>query len=231
MDIKLKISAELNGISLCNFGEGKDWNGYFTKNQCYIDGLEKVKHKYKYVIGVDARDVLFMGGLDEIIKTYNENYLDKLVFNGEDFDGTVAGYDTSYPNKDIREEYTNHRTNLNYTSTNKYKFLNSGCFIGPIDTAIWAMKEAYKYKDNWGGNVDNGPMEEVYMSTDKIIVDEECKIFQTLSENESGGVNFDLIYKEGKPFNRRYKTNPAILHGPGKSHMVQPWRILNKNYY
>jgi hypothetical protein len=74
-------------------------------------------------------------------------------------------------------------------------------------------------------------MEEVYMTSHNIVVDEKCRIFQTLSENEAGGVNFDVIYKEGKPHNRRYKTNPKILHGPGHSLMVQPWRILNGNYY
>jgi hypothetical protein len=231
MDVKLKISAQLHGINLYNFGEGKDWNGYFTKNQCYIDGLESLKDKYGYVIGVDAMDVLFMDSLDNTIKEYNENYLGKLVFNGEDFDGTNAAYDNAYSNRIAREDYLNHRTKLNYTSTNKYKYLNSGCFIGPIDKVIWAMKEAYKYKDRWGGNVDNGPMEEVYLSTNDIVVDEECRIFQTLSDNEAGGVNFDLVYKEGKPFNKRYGTSPTILHGPGKCPMVQPWRILTNNYY
>jgi hypothetical protein len=228
MDVKLKISAQLNGIDLYNFGEGKDWNGYFTKNECYINKLEQLKAKYKYVIGVDGRDVLFMDGLDMILKVYNENYLGKLVFNGEDFNGSGLSFDKV---NGAREEYTNHRTKLNYASDNKYKFLNSGCFIGPIDTVIWAMKEAYNYKENWGGEVDNGPMEEVYLSSDDIVVDEECRIFQTLSSNEAGGVNFDLIYKEGKPFNKRYGTNPMILHGPGKSHMVQSWRILTNNYY
>jgi hypothetical protein len=228
MDVKLKISAQLHGINLCNFGEGKDWKDYFTKNECYINGLESVKHKYKYVIGVDARDVLFMGGLGEILNEYVENYNDKLVFNGEDYDGSIASFDKI---NGTREDYVDYRSKLNYASTNKYKYLNSGCFIGPIDTAIWAMKEAYKYKDKWGGNVDNGPMEDVYFSTDKIVVDEQCKIFQTLSDNEAGGVNFDLVYKQGKPFNRKYNTNPVILHGPGRCHMVQPWRILTNNYY
>lgn len=228
-DTKLRISAEIFGINLHNFGKDKQWQGYFTKNSEYINELSKLREQYTHVLGVDGRDVLFMDGLDSILKEYNENYLNKLVFNGEDCDGKNASYDKSKGTK--RNDCLDFRLELPYKSTGKYKYLNSGCFIGPIDTLIHSMKKAFEFKDKWGGNWDQGPMEEVYLSSDNIVVDEECRIFQVLSENESGGVNYDLIYKGSKPYNRRYETNPKILHGAGLSLMVQPWRIINGNYY
>jgi hypothetical protein len=229
MDTKLRISAEAFGINLHNFGKDKQWQGYFTKNSEYINELSKLREQYTHVLGVDARDVLFMDGLDSILKEYNEHYYNKLVFNGEDCDGLEASYDNALTTE--RDAYINYRPSLPYKSTGKYKYLNSGCFIGPIDTLIHSMEKAFRFKDKWGGNWDQGPMEEVYMTSHNMVVDEECRIFQILSENEAGGVNFDLIYKEGKPHNRRYETNPKILHGAGHSLMVQPWRILTGNYY
>lgn len=229
MDIKLQVSAAHFGIQLHNLGKGKHWDNYFTKNECYIAELKQLKQKYDYVLGVDARDVLFFDTLQAIIDTYNTYYSGKLVFNAEDFTGKAASYDLG--TRTTRVKYENHRLNLPYTSANKYKYLNSGCFMGPIDLVITAMQAAYAYKDKWGNSVDNGPMEEVYLSSNYIVLDEQCRIFQIMSENESGGVNFDLVYKQGKPYNRHTDTYPKILHAAGHSHFIQAWRILTGNYY
>jgi len=213
-----------------NFGENKKWKGYFTKNDLYISNLTKLKDRYKYALCVDARDILFMRGLDSILKNYNEYFLDKLVFNGEDTNETGASYDKVMGSS--RNNFINHRMDLPYTSTNKYKYLNSGAFIGPIDLIIETLTEAYKYKEKHGGSVDQGPIEEVYLSnTENICVDEKCKIFQVLSENNSGGVNFDVIYKKGKPYNRLTNSAPSVIHGPGHALMVQQWRMITDTYY
>lgn len=230
MDTKLRISAENFGINLHNFGKGKKWNNVFTKNTEYINELSLLDKTYTHVIGVDGRDVLFMDGLESILEEYNKSYYGKLVFNGEDSESDGATSDKAL-NIERYSGSIDHRSSLPYKSTGKYKYLNSGCFIGPIDTLIHSMEKAFKFKDKWGGNVDQGPMEEVYFESDNIVVDEECRIFQVLSENESGGVNYDLIYKGNKPYNRRYGTYPKILHGAGLSLMVQPWRMLTGNYY
>lgn len=188
---KLKVSAEHYGIAITNLGEGVEWGG---TDMTGPGGGHKINLLKRYisdlpdhhvVLFVDGYDVFFAGDLDTITKRYF-GFGRKVLFAAES---------VLWPDKKI----------LHPLSETKYRFLNSGVFMGEVAAlrAIlsdrienWEDDQLYYQKKFLSGNFDIG-------------LDYECYVFQC-HEPAMERMN-DLLR------NPITQCCPRIYHGNGGS--------------
>tara|TARA_B100000424_G_C22884184_1_gene470485 strand:+ start:254 stop:1021 length:768 start_codon:yes stop_codon:yes gene_type:complete len=224
-DKKILYSCERLGIKPKVFGRGKQWNGAIDKFLYFLDGIENMTVKEKYILFVDSRDVLFVKDLKEIEKRYKRYFKNYgLVFNGET---------NCYPNKDLAVAYPH--------QDKKYKYLNAGMCMGRTDFIMETfpkLKEHFTdYEKNWS---EQGVWTNIffdylkkYESDSPITLDYDCKIFQCLWDEEWGrSANFDIVYNKHKIYNKLTKTEPCVFHTPGPTCSdSQVWKIINNKYH
>lgn len=98
--------------------------------------LEAIKkHKFKYLIGLDSHDVLFLGDLKRVLKKFKSKKCE-LVFNCEKKFYPYFNDKYFLENKNFQDK----------VSKSIYKYLNSGCWMGKRDFCIKFFEECSKVR-------------------------------------------------------------------------------------
>jgi len=142
----------------------------------------------------------------------------------KDYKMVVNAETNCYPNKDLDEPQKK-------LEKGKYRYLNSGMYIGEIDYVIWVLKKCVELNLE----DDQESLQKVYIENSKDIkLDSNCELFQVLWDEEYGrSANFDMVfnYDSGSRYNQRTDTYPAIFHSPGPTgHLNQLDKVNNDNF-
>jgi len=119
---RLQCSAEKFGIKLDVLGLGQPYLGNGQKITFILDYLRALPVDDLFLF-VDAYDVIFLTGQDEILTCYNTDYQGDLVFGAERNFGMYS-WDDLY-------QYLRYPVKGSF-----YRFLNSGTIMGPVQKAI-----------------------------------------------------------------------------------------------
>lgn len=205
-------SAKINGIDIEVVGKGVPWEWYITKFEILDKYLSNVKEDY--ICFTDSKDVLFLGTKSNIIDVYKKHFLNKIVFNAE----INCWPDISISNQFPKQEFT-------------FKYLNSGCYIGPTKLIHKLIKESLKfskqdYNENPFGHFNNDQFvcQKTYLNNlfaDDIELDYYCRLFQTLY-----GVQDEIEYLETSIYNKHTKSNPLIIHGNGHTSLYKTGEVF-----
>lgn len=179
-------------------GEGKAWRGGDMsvgtgggqKINELLNAIEKLDNRL--LIVCDTFDLFPIATKEEIIdKFYQLCDKDKVIFSTEIF---------CWPDKSLSSLYPK--------SPTKYKFLNSGSFIGYRDRIYDLIK---------GSIVQNTDDDQLFfthqfLSSNNIVLDYHCHLFQTLT-----GCQQDIIIHKNRIYNRNTQSYPIFIHGNGNS--------------
>lgn len=204
----LRQSASRFNVNLTAIGKGEKWEGFTTKLKLYKEYLQT--RTEKFVLGMDSRDTLYINNADEILDRFIKLYYcrgHKIVFNSET---------NCYPNKELADKHP--------CQSKKYKYLNSGCFIGEREYFIDLLNECETYakkKKVINKNDDQELIQHIFLDKinkqdHSIWLDYDCNIFQVLWDEHGGrSANFDMVYQKDCCYNLNTKTFPCIIHYPG----------------
>ena len=195
-------------------GNWQKWENFKTKLDILLEELPKYKNKYDLVLFTDARDVMYWKGKKYIKKVLEKEFKDfKMVINAET---------NCYPNKDLKEAQDK-------IESGKYRYLNSGMFVGEIDFVIDVLK---KCKED-GLDDDQESFQNIYLEMPEYIkLDSNCELFQVMWDEEFGrSANFDIIFNNKFIYNVETNTYPCIFHSPGPTgHLNQLEKIVNRKF-
>ena len=224
-----------NGISLKVLGWGQKWKGLPQKLEAALS-YAKSQPKEDVMLFVDAYDVLFMGGANDILNIYLQMGSPKLLFGAECGCWPLTrSCLTRYPR-----------------SPTRYRYLNSGTWIARIESAVNLLKELM---------VRAGKGEAAYIANDQrlasdayvsgrmgIKIDHYAQLFQSMhatagpplpycnpledlvyepvTTNSKNSTNGDVkisAYSHSSTFkNRKTGSRPLIFHmnGGGKKYLL-----------
>lgn len=201
----LESSKKFN-FDVTVLGYNTEWKGFRDKPLNLYNHLKEIDDQEKYIIFVDAFDVLFCRDSEKLLEDFKNNYNeDDIVFNGETLSNSY------YVNKKWLEDYKPKEIDKN----NKYSYLNSGVFLGKIKNIVKMLKNLL---DEGIENDQKAVMELYNQKKFNICIDKKCILFSTFSS-----MNNDLIFKNNKIFNKHTKTYPYIIHGPGPYTRLEPY--------
>ena len=190
---RLNTSATKLGFDVKNIGANVEWNGTDMSGP---GGGQKINLIKEYlgtlpdddvVLFTDAYDVFYMFDVDTIVRRYMDMSVEVLF----------AAETECWPNKGMAQKHP--------TSHTKYKYLNSGCFIGRVATLKNLFGEALLDSDD-----DQLYIQRIWLNdTTKysLTLDYEQYIFQTNDKN--------LAFKDGLLYNPETKCYPCVYHGNG----------------
>lgn len=221
---RLFKSASVFGTYPIAIGKGEQWDGFSTKLKLYKEFLKT--RSEKFVLGTDSRDVLYFDSGSNILNRFLTSYYTrghKVVFNSET---------NCYPNGALADKHP--------CQSKKYKYLNSGCFIGEREYFIEILNRCEEYskkKKVVNKQDDQELIQHIFIDNIKnrdasIWLDYDCNIFQVLWDEHGGrSANFDLIYGRNYIYDQYTNTMPQIFHFPGPTgHGETIWKILNKKF-
>ena len=212
---RIEESANRVGIKdLKMFGGGwQKWENFKTKLDILLEELPKYKDDYQLVLFTDARDVMYWRG---------KKYIKKALKEFEDFKMVINAETNCYPNKDLKEAQDK-------IESGKYRYLNSGMFVGEIDFVIDILK---KCKED-GLDDDQESFQNIYLEMPEYIkLDSNCELFQVMWDEEFGrSANFDIIFNNKFIYNIETDTYPCIFHSPGPTgHLNQLEKIFHRKF-
>ena len=194
-------------------GNWQKWENFKTKLDILLEELPKYKNEYDLVLFTDARDVMYWRG---------KKYIKKALKEFEDFKMVINAETNCYPNKDLKEAQDK-------IESGKYRYLNSGMFVGEIDFVIDVLK---KCKED-GLDDDQESFQNIYLEMPEYIkLDSNCELFQVMWDEEFGrSANFDIIFNNKFIYNIETDTYPCIFHSPGPTgHLNQLEKIFNRKF-
>lgn len=204
LDILIE-SMEKFGLDYVVLGRDKHWKGFGTKIILLEQYLKTVVPEYTHVVFVDAYDVIFLSGIEEIEKKYANNWPDKIVFSAELNCWPCAELSDRYPPSD-----------------SLWRYLNSGSYMGPIARLLDLFKE---YPPVFEMDDQLYFTKILLNQQSPIMLDTNCSLFQTTAfcyNNEYGAEGARLV-------NNLTGTMPVVIHGNGRTPMDQVYKILKHN--
>lgn len=188
---QLRKSMDRLALDYVVLGMGEQWQGFGTKVIKTREYL-KILQAYTHFIFVDAYDTLFLKPVTE--------YEGGIIFSTEK---------NCWPD-----------VNAPYPESGKvFRYLNSGCYIAPIDEYLSLTDE---YPINYADD-DQRYFTNIYLQSGKIKLDTECKIFQSYAFTDKT----DLIVLPNKIINNHSKSEPAVVHFNGKCLDPKVYSMIN----
>jgi len=139
----------------------------------------------------DSYDVINLSREEEIISKYNNISKNKILFSAEKY---------CWPDSSLKQYYPETKS--------KYKYLNSGGFIGNAYEILKLIKMEINDNDD-----DQLYFTKLFLFDNKNIkLDYNCEIFQTLN----GSITDIYIYKN-RIINKNNSSIPSLMHGNGNS--------------
>lgn len=169
------------------------WRGWRSKITFYTEAVKKLGSKY--VMFLDAADVIALAGPDEVIETYKEL----------DHPWVYAAERNIWPRGSFKpDDYP--------PSESRYRYLNSGAYIGDREYIIEIYRD---WTNNWTANYDAFWSEQFWVAQnymrdqDSIRLDTGCKLFQCMA----GAWNCEA--SPGRLYNPETDTYPLLVHFNG----------------
>lgn len=190
------------------------WFGWPSKLLGFIEivrGLVAEGH-YTHVLFIDGADVVMLAGPDEVMRRYHK-FNHPWVYGAEPFIWSQGSF--------TPEQYP--------TPQCLYRYLNGGACVGRIDHVL-------SYFDKWTNNGKKPPLcfrgDQDWMAArfieeypDAIILDHECKLFQSMCGSLVGDTPHCTIVP-GKVHNNVTGTDPIVIHFNGGDDITTPDRRL-----
>ena len=197
---RLMDSAKRNGIDLSVIGLDGHWTGGDVPRLENPGGGQKINFVKKYiqdlddaciVVIVDGYDVVFTGGLDQIIERFRKHNC-KALFAAER---------TCWPDPNLADKYPE--------TFSPYKFLNSGTFVAEVAELKKIISEPIQDTDD----------DQLYYSLKYISgefdmkLDYECSLFQP---TEGCWEDVQYLDKASTTLkNTLFNSHPLVIHGNG----------------
>lgn len=207
-EYNLLQSAKLNNIDIEVLGKGVKWEWFITKLKVLNEFLPNVTEEY--ICFTDSRDVLFLNNEEEIWKVYEKHFYNKIVFNTEMY---------CYPHSTFQKYYPINKI--------KYKYLNSGCYIGPTDKVKELVNESLIIYKEQLDNDDQSLYQKIYLFRElkqHITLDQDCILFQSLCSED------DLLFGDTTILNKHTNSSPLIFHGNGKKDMTNVVKVIGRKF-
>lgn len=192
LDSAKRFCAEVHPL-----GVGTKWRGFSDKAK----GLREYLNTYAgdgLILFMDGYDSVFAAPLSKIIEVYMRDFYPQVVFSTER---------NCWPDGSLRDQYPTP------VSGSLYRYLNSGGFIGPVDTL---REMVNKLPDH---SSEQGQWTLLYLSEpEQFTLDTECVLFQ--STFDAGA---DLVMRGNRVYNQLTKTYPLTVHANGGGGDVTPY--------
>ncbi|AKI79486.1 putative procollagen-lysine2C2-oxoglutarate dioxygenase [Acanthamoeba polyphaga mimivirus] len=194
--LRFEKYCQAHNLQYMIVGEGKKWNGGNLESEAgggqkineLLTALESIKDN-KLIVVCDTYDLIPLSGPEEILRKYRFLTPDnKVVFSSELYCWPDASLVERYPKVDT-----------------KYKYLNSGAFMGYRDDIYEMIKNGVKDRDD-----DQLFFSIKFIETDKIVLDYKCELFQAMYR-----CNSDLVVHKNRIFNGYTNSYPVFAHGNG----------------
>ena len=196
---RLLASANQHSIDLKVLGLGEKYFGHGTKRVMLTNELKTYDPDDLFLF-VDAYDVIFLTGKDEIIEKYNAHYKDKLVYGAEQNFGMYSFDDIYYYLKyPIKEA--------------GYRFLNTGTIIGKIGDALNIFHSIGLEKSKRSDQMDT--IRYFTKHPSQMTVDQSHELF-AVNGGRAGLECQDYEIKQNRIFSTKTNTWPILFHVPGK---------------
>jgi procollagen-lysine,2-oxoglutarate 5-dioxygenase len=183
----LGLNTKWNGGDMKTTGGGQKIN--LLKKELKQWDIEKLKSTL--LLFSDSYDAINLSNEEEIIEKYNNISKNKILFSVEKYCWPDASLNQYYPE-----------------TKSKYKYLNSGGFIGNAYEILKLIKMDINDNDD-----DQLYFTKIFLFDNKNIkLDYNCEIFQTLN----GSISDIYIYKN-RILNINNSSIPSIIHGNGNS--------------
>lgn len=205
-------SAQHHGLTVETLGLGQPWKGGDMafpgggyKVNLLREALEPLKDSDRLVLFTDSYDVMFLGGLKEILARFLK--LDAgVVFGAEHY---------CWPDASLREKYP-------LVLGKGARFLNSGMFMG-FARDVYKVLSTTTIKDTEDDQLYYTKiyLDEAIREELRLKLDSRSELFQNL--NGAGHeVTLDFADDTGEGFlrNSEYATVPMVVHGNGPSKVV-----------
>ena len=191
-----------NNIKYKILGLNTKWNGGDMKNN--TGGGQKInllKEELKLwdinslkntlLLFSDSYDVINLSSEEEIIAKYNNISKNKILFSAEKY---------CWPDASLKKYYPETKS--------KYKYLNSGGFIGNAYEILKLIKMEINDHDD-----DQLYFTKLFLfDNQNIKLDYNCEIFQTLNETIE-----DIYIYKNRIINKNTSRMPILIHGNGNS--------------
>ena len=212
---RLITSGLKKGIEFENIAKGQKWVGGDMANS--TGGGQKINLIKNYIRGLPNNDIVFfcdgydvfvVDHIDEFLYRYSEiNH--KVVFAAEQFCWPV---DNAEEQKALVHKHSPHLDT-------KYKYLNSGVFIGRVSE----LKKIFKDPIDDDGD-DQLYCQQQYLSEKyDMVIDTDCYMFQCYEE--------EVYPKKGLLFNTETRCYNLLFHGNGGDEAKQKLNELYTNFY
>lgn len=197
---RLQTSADKHGIDLIVRGMGEEYLGNGKKRVLVHQFLQECDPNAVFMY-VDAFDVIFLTGEEEMRQKYFEHFEGEFLLGAEQNLGMYSFDDLFYF--------------LKYPIKNKrFKYLNAGTMMGPVKKGIQLLEELGV--ENEAQRSDQMDMIRYFTKhPTAFALDENHHIFG-VNGGRAGLELDDYSIKDGRLYSNPTKTWPALLHVPGK---------------
>lgn len=205
-------SAAHHGLTVETLGLGQPWKGgdmNFPGGGYKVNLLRKALEPYKdsdrLVLFTDSYDVMFLGGMKDILSRFLK-FDAGVLFGAEHY---------CWPEASLREKYP-------LVLGRGARFLNSGMFMG-FAKDIYQVLNQLQIEDT---DDDQLFYSRIYLDEElrdrlRLKLDHRAEIFQNLNGAERE-VKLDFADDNGEAYlrNVEYETSPMVVHGNGPSKVI-----------
>lgn len=192
---RLLATAQMHNIEVHPYGKGEFFDFFKSKIPALREFIEQFRGQYAHVLYTDAADSFFLAGLDEIMYRYDRMGAPSLLVSGE-----KGCHPYAYMKKYFDSKYST-----------PWRYMNPGGFLGHIDWVLRALEAIERYADP--NTNDQGPwMKALDDRAILVKVDQDCDIFQTMSDHVEGELDTD---SNGRLRNTITGATPCIVHFNG----------------
>lgn len=195
-------SCERFNIMPIILGIGLEWKGCCHKLHVTADALDSLRHYKKLVLFVDAYDSIFVDDIDAIVDEYGKIGA-PLVYSGDKICFPDPGKAENHP-----------------PTISPYRFLNAGGIIGETALVADSIECIRRFPWKWEHIDQDLIMADASLILEKITIDTECRIFQTLYNCVD-----DLDLSADRIYNKITNSYPKVMHGNGRQDMkvIENW--------
>jgi hypothetical protein len=215
-------SCKRNNIEPVILGWDEKWIGFGKKSMMIRDYIKSLPDE-EIVISVDPFDVIFLTGLDEIEKKFNQipaSFLCGALSLGK-FRGAIYNYEFNKTDKKLPRTATD------------YNFPNTGTWISRAGYARYLIDELVNKYEMTETSMDQQLITGLYIYNSHMVnIDWNSEIFHNLLFKDFVTRRpdlKDLKFSDGRIINTASGSMPCILHASGNANMKGLARKLGYN--
>ena len=198
---RLLSSARTHNIDVNVLGMGEKYLGHGTKRVMVSNALKSYPPDDLFLF-IDAYDVIFLSGKDELLEKYHQYYNGQLVYGAEHNFGMYSFDDIYY--------YLKYPVKK---STNQARYLNTGTIMGKISDGLKIFEAIVLNSANKSDQMDTI---RYFCNNNSIIsVDQDQWLFG-VNGGRAGLEDQDYEIKNNRLYAKKTDNWPSLFHVPGK---------------